>query len=387
MAPVVRELRARPWAEVSVVLTSQHRHLVDPLLARFGIRGDLDLDLMQENQSLAGLTTRLLERLPSVLEAERPHIVVAQGDTTTVLATAMSCFYLGIPFAHVEAGLRSGDLQQPFPEEFNRIVADRLAEVHFAPTAAARAHLLQEGIEPDRIHITGNTVIDALLWMAERAPPLHLPIPDDQRLMLMTLHRRESFGEPMRSVFAAVRRLAKANPDLDVVYPVHPNPNVRGPAYEYLGNLDRVHLCDPLDYAQLVTTLKRSHLVLTDSGGIQEEAPALGKPVLVTRETTERPEAIHAGVARLVGTDEDCIVDAVQHLLDHPAAYTAMARGISPYGDGRAAERIADRLRETFTSTDSMCILDKIDECRGGAMGRTGYRRPTPGLGRLGSMV
>ncbi|MGE5269091.1 MAG: non-hydrolyzing UDP-N-acetylglucosamine 2-epimerase [Thiohalocapsa sp.] len=344
MAPVIRELQRCDWARVSVLSTAQHRHMVDPLLRFFGIAVDDDLDVMTVDQSLPRLTGRLLERIADALAARRPDLVIAQGDTTTVMATAIACFYAGIPFAHVEAGLRTGDLRQPFPEEFNRAVAARVAALNFAPTDLARRNLLREGIAAERIVITGNTVIDALLWTAQQAPEIAVPLGAEQRLLFVTLHRRESFGAPLRNALMAIRRLVAANPALIVLYPVHPNPNVSGPAHELLGGIERVTLCAPLDYPDSVSAMRRAHLILTDSGGIQEEAPALGKPVLVAREITERPEAVEAGVARLVGTDAERICREVQRLLDDRAAYSAMAKGVSPYGDGHAARRIRDAI-------------------------------------------
>ncbi len=340
MAPVIHALRRQDWAQVSVLSTAQHRDLVAPLLAFFGISADHDLDAMTADQGLAGLTSRLLERVGALLAAERPELVLAQGDTTTVMATALACFYAGIRFAHVEAGLRTGDLRAPFPEEFNRIVAGRLAALNFAPTRRAQENLLREGADPAAVFVTGNTVIDALFWtVARTGPPPIAPLPG-QRLLLLTLHRRENFGAPIRAVLQAMRRLVAANPDLLLLYPVHPNPNVRGPAGAILGGVDRVHLVPPLEYPALIAAMRVATLVVTDSGGIQEEAPALGKPVLVARETTERPEAVEAGVAVLVGTDPARIEANVQRLLDDTAAYAAMSKGASPYGDGRAAGRI-----------------------------------------------
>jgi UDP-N-acetylglucosamine 2-epimerase (non-hydrolysing) len=352
MAPVIMALRERGWAAVSVVSTAQHRHMVDPLLRFFGLSTDHDLDVMTPNQTLSALTSRLLLRLSALLVSERPDLVIGQGDTTTVLATAMACFYARVPFAHVEAGLRTGDLNQPFPEEFNRIVASRIAVMNFAPTRSAQDNLLREGVDPGKVAVTGNTVIDALLWTVARSPTLSFPIDPAHRLLLMTLHRRESFGAPLCGVLSAVRTLVQRNPDLEVIYPVHPNPNVSGPAHEYLGGLDRVHLSAPLDYPEIVAAMTRAYLVLTDSGGIQEEAPALGKPVLVARETTERPEAVTEGVAKLVGTDPDIIIEELQRLLDDRGAYQLMARGISPYGDGNAGRRIADLVESRIGRTD-----------------------------------
>ena len=342
MSPVIQELARRPGAEVTVLSTAQHRHMVDPFLAFFGLKADIDLDAMTVGQTLPELTARLLTRLCAVLDETRPDMLLAQGDTTTVMASAMACFYNNIPFGHVEAGLRTGDLRSPFPEEFNRRLATIAARLSFAPTTAARDNLLREGVPDDQIVMSGNTVIDALLWTVAHDPPCPVAVGPDQRLLLMTLHRRESFGAPVRAVLSAVKALVEANPDLVVLYPVHPTPNVAEPAREILGAVDRVHLRGPLDYPDLVGGMRRAHVILTDSGGIQEEAPALGKPVLVTRDTTERPEAVSEGVVRIIGADFDRVVVEVQRLLDDPAAYRAMARGVSPYGDGKASPRIAD---------------------------------------------
>src|SRR3954469_7456022 len=341
MAPVVQALRRRRGLGVRLLLTGQHRGLLDQALAAFGLRGDLDLDLMRPNQSLSGLAARILDGIDPLLEREPPAMVLAQGDTTTVMATAIGCFHRHVPFGHVEAGLRTGDLQHPFPEEFNRIVAGRAASLNFAPTEGARRALLREGVPPETVHVTGNTVIDALLDVARRAPAEIPRLPRHGRLVVMTMHRRESFGPPAEQVLAAVRRLCAAFPDLHVLYPVHPNPNVRDLAHAVLGSHPQVTLTEPLGYPELVTAMQHCTLVLTDSGGLQEEAPALGKPVLVLREVTERPEAVDLGVARLVGTDPDRILAEASELLGSPAAYAAMAKGVSPYGDGRADERIA----------------------------------------------
>lgn len=342
MAPVIHELRARPWARVSVLSTAQHSDLAAPLLRFFGIVPEHELAVMAAGQSLHELTARLLLGLPPVFRQTEPQVVLAQGDTTTVMATALACFFSGIAFGHVEAGLRTGNLRDPFPEEFNRVAASRLATLNFAPTDRARANLLREGADPGRVFVTGNTVIDALHWVVARGVASPIAVRPDQRILLVTPHRRESFGRPMERVFAAIRQLVERNPDLVAVYPLHPNPEVSIPARKQLGGLDRVVLCPPLDYPGLIAIMQRAWLVLTDSGGIQEEAPALGKPVLVAREATERPEAIAAGIARLVGTETDRIVAAAQCLLDDPAAYDAMARLVSPFGDGHASARIGD---------------------------------------------
>lgn len=345
MAPVILELRRQPWAEVRVLATAQHRELLDTMLDLFQITPDLDLNIMQPNQDLAALTARLLERLDDALTREEPALALAQGDTTTVLATGLACFYRKLPFCHVEAGLRTGDFANPFPEEMNRVVVSRLARLHFAPTVSARDNLLREGIPEPSILVTGNTVIDALHQVAAKNVPIPVAIDPAKRLILVTGHRRENFGMPLRNICRALRTIAETNRDVELVYPVHPNPSVREIVYSELDGVERVQLCAPLSYGQCVSLMKQAFLIITDSGGIQEEAPALAKPVLVTREVTERPEAVKEGVARVVGNDPATIVRHVQQLLDEPAAYRAMARGVSPYGDGRAAQRIAAAVR------------------------------------------
>jgi UDP-N-acetylglucosamine 2-epimerase (non-hydrolysing) len=342
MAPVISALNAAGVCRSLVVATGQHRELVRQTLGIFGIAPDIDLDLMQPSQTLAGLTSRILHSFDQVLASQRPDLVLVQGDTTTVLACAMGAFYRGIPVGHVEAGLRTHDVSSPFPEEFNRRVAGIVSALHFAPTAGAQRNLLAEGVPEERIHLTGNTIIDALLDVAGR-PDLVCPYPihAGRRLLLLTAHRRENHGEPLLNICAAIRSLLDRFPDIEVVYPMHPNPRVREAVLPALGGLDRVHLTEPMDYLALAGVLKACHLVLTDSGGIQEEAPALGKPVLVLRDETERPEALAAGVARLVGTDPARIFAEASRALDDPAHYRALARGASPYGDGQAAGRIA----------------------------------------------
>jgi UDP-N-acetylglucosamine 2-epimerase (non-hydrolysing) len=349
MAPLVLALRASPWARVRVLATAQHRDMLDEAMALFGIAADVDLDIMQSGQTLTALTARLLTGLHDAIAAEAPDVVLAQGDTTTVLTTALASFYLRIPFGHVEAGLRTGDLDYPFPEEMNRCVAGHLARVHFAPTQRARECLLREGIPDRRIVVTGNTVIDALQLVAARDVPLRLDLPAGKRIVLLTAHRRENFGAPLREVLHAVRDLVDKHRDLHVVYPVHPNPNVAIPAHEILSSVPGVTLTEPLDYGRLVTLLKLSWLVLTDSGGLQEEAPALHKPVLVLRDETERPEAVEAGVVQLVGPRRAPLIAAVDRLIADPAVYRRMAQGASPYGDGHAAARIVRHLEAEFT--------------------------------------
>ena len=345
MAPVILRLRERGEFRVSVLSTAQHRGLLDRVMTLFGIAPDVDLDVMRPNQTLPALTSRLIAELDGALATLAPDVVLAQGDTTTVMTAALASFYRRIPFGHVEAGLRTGDMANPFPEEMNRVLAGRLATWHFAPTASSRDNLLREGVPAEAIHVTGNTVVDALLDVAAR-PGLEIgvPVDPDKRLILVTSHRRENFGEPFLRICRAVRRIVEARPDVQVLYPVHPNPNVRDTAHRELGGRDRITLCEPLDYVNFIAAMKRAHLIVSDSGGVQEEAPALGKPVLVLRAETERPEAVAAGVVRLVGTDEERIVSEALALIDDPAHYASMARGSSPYGDGLAAGRIADIL-------------------------------------------
>lgn len=346
MAPVILELRRHSWADVRVLATAQHRQMLDQVLSFFDIEPDIDLNIMRPNQTLTELTARLLLEIDTVLKTEKPNVVLVQGDTTTVMAVALACFYHRIPIGHVEAGLRTWDLQNPFPEEANRVIAGKLARWHFAPTEGSRQNLLKDGIADSDIVVTGNTVVDALLATAQRDLDLGIDLPADKRMVLVTSHRRENFGAPFRDICRALQTLARNNSCVHFLYPVHPNPNVKDVAYECLATIPNVTLCDPLDYAPFVAAMKRAHLILTDSGGVQEEAPALGKPVLVLREETERPEAVEEGVVKLVGSDYDRIVTEAQRLLDDEVAYRAMARGTSPYGDGHASERIARLLRE-----------------------------------------
>jgi len=348
MAPVILGLMDEPWAVVRVLATAQHRHMLDQVLNFFGIEPDIDLNIMRPNQALTTLTARLLLELDDVLQAEKPDMVLAQGDTTTVMTVALACFYHHIPFGHVEAGLRTWDMQNPFPEEANRVIAGRLARWHFAPTESSRQNLLREGVSDADITVTGNTVIDALLMTASKELEIGIALDATKRLVLVTSHRRENFGEPFRNICRALRTLAERNPDIQILYPVHPNPNVKDVAHEMLGNCGNVILCEPLDYAPFVAAMKKAYLIISDSGGVQEEAPALGKPVLVLREETERPEAVEMGVVKLVGPNYERIVEESQLLLDDATAYSAMARGVSPYGDGKGAERIVAVLREHF---------------------------------------
>jgi len=343
MAPVIRRLQRERWCECTVLCTAQHRELLDQVLQLFRIVPDADFGVMRPNQTLAGLTSRLIEHFDQTLSRVRPDAVLAQGDTTTSMAAALCSFYHQVPFGHVEAGLRTGNLYAPFPEEMNRVVTSRIARWHFAPTQEARGNLLEEGIGAENVHVTGNTVIDALLQVALQCN--ESPATPGLRLVLVTAHRRENFGPPFETVCRAILHLAERRRDIQFLYPVHPNPNVKKVAHEILGSHPRIQLCEPLDYLAFVAAMKQAHFILTDSGGVQEEAPALAKPVLVLRDETERPEAVAAGVVRLVGTDFDRIVAEATRLLDDSVHYASMAHGASPYGDGRAAERITAVLK------------------------------------------
>ena len=350
MAPVIQELRRRgeTFQRTALCLTAQHREMLDQVIRVFGLNVDYDLDLMSPGQSIFDVTSRVLLGLRPVFETERPDVVLVHGDTTTSFTAALAAYYARIPVGHIEAGLRTYDKFRPFPEEMNRRLADTLCDYHYAPTPGARENLLREFIPGDHIVVTGNTVIDALFYAVaqpyEFDDPLLARAGLERRLLLVTAHRRESFGEPFNEMCRAIAELAAANPDVEVIYPVHPNPNVRAAASQWLEGRDRVHLIEPLDYLPFVHLLKKAHIVLTDSGGIQEEAPSLGKPVLVMREVTERPEAVAVGAVRLAGTAHDAIVNEVQRLLDDPTAYAAMTNSVNPYGDGKAAGRIADHL-------------------------------------------
>lgn len=358
MAPVVKALEKRADRfRVITCVTGQHRELLDEVLSIFGLKPQMDLHLMQHQQRLADLTARALTRLSHVLAEVRPDLVLVQGDTTTAMSAAMASFYRRIPVGHVEAGLRTRDRFNPFPEEVNRRVIGTVADLHFAPTRSAAAALLAEGVRPSDIFVTGNTVIDALLATAAKAPA-HLAArwSDRDQYILVTAHRRESFGEPIRRLCEALRRIARRHPGLGIVYPVHPNPEIRTPVRELLSQVDGIRLCEPLDYLDFVACLKGAHFVLTDSGGIQEEAPALGKPVLVARDATERPEAVEAGVAKLVGTEVDAIVAAVDELVLVPTAHARMAKIANPFGDGRASERIIHVLEHRlFIGAEERC--------------------------------
>ncbi len=353
MAPIVKELERRNIPHVTIV-TAQHREMLDQKLEVFGIKPDYDLDIMQHNQDLFYVTSAVLNEIKPVLLKEKPDIVLVQGDTTTVFATSLAAFYLGIKVGHVEAGLRTWNKLNPFPEEMNRQLTTRVTDFHFAPTEWAKKNLLQEGVKPESIFVTGNTVIDALLMIVDPTytftePPLSQIDFANRKVILLTCHRRESIGEQMGNIFSACRTLVETNPDVELIYPVHPNPQVQKKANEILANVGRVHLIEPVEYRRFVQLMSKCYLILTDSGGIQEEAPSVGKPALVLRKTTERPEAIEAGTAKLVGTEKNHIIEEAQKLLSNRAAYLEMSTKANPYGNGKASQNIVDVLVKHFS--------------------------------------
>ncbi len=346
MCPLVNELKSREGLQTLVCVTGQHRQMLDQVLSAFHVTPDYDLSIMKDRQTLFDVTANILLRIREVLEKERPDVVLVHGDTSTTFVTALACFYLQIPVGHVEAGLRTNNIYSPFPEEFNRQAVSIVSEYNFAPTEAAKENLLKEGKDPQRIYVTGNTAIDALkttVCPVYTHPELEWV--GDSRLILITAHRRENLGEPMKSMFRAIRRVCDEHPDVKAIYPIHMNPVVRQTAQEILGDDERIRLIEPLDVLDFHNFLSRSYLIFTDSGGIQEEAPSLGKPVLVMRDTTERPEGIAAGTLKLVGTEEETIYNSFKELLDCPEAYLSMSTASNPYGDGQASRRIADILQ------------------------------------------
>lgn len=361
LAPVVKELEKHATLTSRVCVTGQHRELLDQVLKVFGIEPDFDLNIMQKGQNLFDITTRSLQALEDTLNQEKPDVVLVQGDTTTGLVASLAAYYLQISVGHIEAGLRTFDKYNPFPEEINRHIIDVISDFCFAPTDTARDNLLREGIPQERIFVTGNTVIDALFmilkYLSSGEKEKYFKdffkgeyniLPDDRRLVLVTGHRRESFGPAFESICRGLKKIADSNKDVCIVYPVHLNPNVRAPVYEILGGVQNIHLIPPLEYAPFVWLMTHCYLILTDSGGIQEEAPSLGKPVLVMRKVTERPEAVKAGTARVIGTDDKKIFKETQRLLNDKTAYLQMSQAVNPYGDGRAAERIVAILRKRF---------------------------------------
>ena len=345
MCPLVNELKTRKGLKTVVCVTGQHRQMLDQVLAAFGVEPDYDLSIMKDKQTLFDITTNILNRIRAVLEAVRPDVVLVHGDTSTTFVTALACFYLQIPVGHVEAGLRTYNIYSPYPEEFNRQAVSIISQYNFAPTARARDNLLHEGKRAETIFVTGNTAIDALqTTVREDYTHPELTWAQGSRLIVITAHRRENLGEPMHQMFRAIRRIMDEHPDVKAIYPIHMNPVVRQAADEELRGCDRIHIIEPMEVLDFHNLLARSYLILTDSGGIQEEAPSLGKPVLVMRDTTERPEGIDAGTLRLVGTNEDVIYRNFKQLLEDSDAYQAMAHASNPYGDGRACRRIADIL-------------------------------------------
>ena len=345
MCPLVRELQTRGGLETVVCVTGQHRQMLDSVLNTFGVTPEYDLSIMKDKQTLFDVTVNILEKIRSVLEKEQPDVVLVHGDTTTTFVAALACFYMGIKVGHVEAGLRTYNIHSPYPEEFNRQAVGIVSEYNFAPTDLARDNLLREGKRPESIFVTGNTAIDALkTTVRDDYRHEQLDWAKDGRLIMITAHRRENLGEPMHHMFRAIRRIADENPDVRAIYPIHMNPAVRRAADEELGGCDRIRIIEPLDVIDFHNFLSRSYMILTDSGGIQEEAPSLGKPVLVMRDTTERPEGIAAGTLRLVGTSEETIYENFRLLLDSKEEYEKMSRAANPYGDGHACKRIADIL-------------------------------------------
>ena len=358
VAPLIQALAAAPWSRPVVAVTAQHRRILDQVLDLFTIRHNYDLDIMRSGQTLTDVTVGALDGLGPALADADPDLVVVQGDTTTTFAAALASFYRRVPVVHLEAGLRTGDVLSPYPEEMNRRLTSQLASLHLAPTPTARASLLAEGVKPDSVVVTGNTVIDALHWTVGRRVPyrdqeLAALDTDPRKVLLVTAHRRESWGEPMTAIGAALADLARSEPDLLIVLPIHPNPRVRQALLPAVTGLDNVLVVEPLAYGEFARLLNRATIVLTDSGGVQEEAPSLGKPVLVMRDTTERPEAVAAGTAQLVGTDHDQILAGVRRLLHDPAQYAAMANAVNPYGDGQAAERSCQAIAQ-FLGLDAM---------------------------------
>lgn len=352
MAPVVRALQEHPETEVEVVVTGQHREILDQVLELFAIKPDRDLNVMRPRQTLYGLTATTLEGMASALEGSRADVTLVQGDTTTAFAAGLASFYAKIPVGHVEAGLRTETIYEPFPEEMNRRMLSTISALHFAPTTGSLQNLLAEGVPREKIYVTGNTVTDALVQIADRLPPGLPPglvdLPAGARFALVETHRRENLGEPMRDVCRALKDLVERHPDFHVVFSVHPNPAVREVVFPELKGVERVHLLEPVDYTTLIALIRECTLILTDSGGIQEEAPSLGKPVLVLRRQTERPEGVTAGVAELMGTDRDKIVARASTLWTDPEAYRSMSMVASPYGDGEAARRTVEALLHVF---------------------------------------
>lgn len=349
MCPLVKELKTRKSINTVVCVTGQHREMLDQVLNAFNVTPDYDLSIMKDKQTLFDVTVNILEKMKGVLEKEKPDIVLVHGDTSTTFVTALACFYLQIPVGHVEAGLRTNNIYSPYPEEFNRQAVSIISRYNFAPTELSKENLLNEGKDPNTIYITGNTAIDALkTTVRDDYTHEHLEWASDSRLIMITAHRRENLGEPMRNMFRAIKRIIDERKDIKAIYPIHMNPVVRQAAQEILGDCDRIRIIEPLEVVDFHNFLARSYLILTDSGGIQEEAPSLGKPVLVMRDTTERPEGIDAGTLKLVGTDEEIIYKTFKQLLEDKNEYEKMSHASNPYGDGFASKRIADVLERSL---------------------------------------
>ena len=359
LCPLVLYLQRTKQFQIEVCVTGQHREMLDQVLKFFAVTSDVDINVMTQNQTLAGLTSKIITAVDEYLSRSKPDLIIVQGDTSTVMAASLAALYNKIPIAHVEAGLRTGNLLSPWPEEANRIITGHLADIHFCPTESSKKNLLLENIPEKKIYVTGNTVIDALMDASRRLDDIDVRIPDlpeelqpgndDPKVVLITGHRRENFGKSFENICNAIRKLAERFPDVHFLYPVHKNPQVRMPVQKILGSSSRnIHLIEPLSYHEFIAAMKRAYLILTDSGGVQEEAPSLGKPVLVMRDTTERPEAVSAGTVKLVGTDLEAIYSECELLLTNPDAYNRMSQKENPYGDGKACERIFNALTEYF---------------------------------------
>ena len=347
MCPLVKELKIRKNLETIVCVTGQHRQMLDQVLETFDITPDYDLSIMKKQQTLFDVTINILDKMRDVLAEVKPDVVLVHGDTSTTFVTALACFYLQIPVGHVEAGLRTHNIYSPYPEEFNRQAVGLVAKYHFSPTEQSRDNLLKEGKKDSSIYITGNTVIDALkTTVQENYMHKHIEWASDSRLIMITAHRRENLGQPMRNMFSAIKRIVDETPDIKVIYPIHMNPIVREAANEILGDNDRIRIIEPLEVLDFHNFMAKSYLILTDSGGVQEEAPSLGKPVLVMRDTTERPEGIEAGTLKLVGTDEEVIYSTFKELLENESEYKRMSKASNPYGDGESCKRIVDILEQ-----------------------------------------
>jgi len=353
MAPLIKQLESTPGIESKVCVTAQHREMLDMVLELFKIKPDHDLDIMKHGQTISDITNRVLKGLEGVLKSDRPDLILVHGDTTTTFVGALAAFYEKIPVGHVEAGLRSGNKYSPYPEEMNRILTSQLSNLHFAPTVQNYNNLMAGGISADNIYITGNTVIDALIQVVKDDYVFNDTVLDNidflnKKVILVTCHRRENWGKPMEDIFNAIRDIVHTHEDVEVVFPVHLNPQIKSLAQNILGDVERIHLIEPLDYEPFVNILNKSYLILTDSGGVQEEAPSLGKPILVLRTETERPEAVEAGTVKVVGVDRDKIVNETSLLLTSQDAYNKMAGATNPYGDGKASERIVEAIINNF---------------------------------------